>query len=64
MQLRSQGVSSSKSTPNQIWGHVGAAFQKVGVWVRGLLSWMHVVTSGKVTVGQVMVKGRGLMENG
>ena len=26
------------------------------VSVRGLLSWMHVVTSGKVTLGQVMVK--------
>ena len=27
--------------------------------VRGLLSWMQVVTSGKVTLGQVMAKGRG-----
>ena len=37
---------------------------KTGTCVRGLLSWMHVVTSGKVTLGQVMVQGRGLMENG
>ena len=32
--------------------------------MRGLLSWMHVVTLGKVPLGQVMVKGRGVMENG
>ena len=32
--------------------------------MQGLLSWMHVVTSGKVTLGQVMVKGREVMENG
>ena len=31
--------------------------------MRGLLSWMHVVTSGKVTLGQVMVTGCGVMEN-
>ena len=34
------------------------------VLVRGLLSWMHVVTSRKVRLGQVMVKGKGVMENG
>ena len=27
--------------------------------MRGWLSWMQVVTSGKMTLGQVMVKGRG-----
>ena len=32
--------------------------------MQGLLSWMHVVTSGKVMLRQVMVKGRGVMENG
>ena len=48
MQLRPRGMSSSKSTPNHIcWGQVEAAFQKAGVWVRGLLSWMHVVTQGR-----------------
>ena len=30
---------------------------------RGLLLWMHLVTSGKVTLGQVIVKGRGVMQN-
>ena len=31
--------------------------------MRGLLSWMQVVTSGKGTLGQVIVKGRGVMDS-
>ena len=31
---------------------------------RGLLLLMHILTSGKVTLGQVIVKGTGVMENG
>ena len=46
------------------WGQVAATFQKVGLSVRGLLLWMQVVTLGKVTLGQVVVKGWGGMENG
>ena len=42
------------------WG----PFLIVNCTVRGLLSWMQVVTSWKVTLGQVMVKGRGVKENG
>ena len=62
---KQRSLGTKTGTPNQIcWGQMAAAFQKVGVSVRGLLSWMHVVTSGKVTLGDVMVKGRGVMENG
>ena len=32
--------------------------------MRVLLSWMQAVASVKVMLGQVMVKGRGVMENG
>ena len=70
---RPQGVEAERHTSKEltyainhsfVGGQVAAAFQKVGVSVRGLLSWMLVVTSGKVMLGQVMVKGRGGMENG